>query len=343
MSVLENLTDFAAICIPSMSRQDELLTLLVVSGVFTLPSPEATAPELQLASEQHEARLADEYDGEAAAMVLLHEGQSTCSRPGTDITMHGRAHAPVGERVTRSVVELRVGPCHRRALVFGDRVWSRTAAGVRPSSPAAFESLPLDYRRCFGGSPERPSPSVAMAAEYNPAGCGLHDSDRDAVDRPLPNFEDPAALLMRPADRPRPAGFGPIARHWRPRRNYAGTYDQDWVEKRAPLWPKDVDERFFSAAPPGLLATPHLVGGEPIRIVGMSPHGDYVCFLPRVQLRARFALADRSIYRCMVLDAVHFDMDTETVRITWRASIVADPLAVRAVVVRELDPGDVAR
>ena len=39
MSALENLTPFAATCIPSLSRNDELLTLVVVAGRFLLPQP----------------------------------------------------------------------------------------------------------------------------------------------------------------------------------------------------------------------------------------------------------------------------------------------------------------
>ncbi|HEY0136370.1 MAG TPA: DUF2169 domain-containing protein [Nannocystis sp.] len=336
MSELENLTGFAATCLPSMLPDDRQLTLVVVSGRFVLPRPdgrEAPRP----CEEQGEVRLADEYAGEPDALLLLHEGQSAPTRSGTDLTMLGHAWAPGGKLATRSDVELQVGRCHKRALVFGDRVWCRTMAGVAPSRPAAFESIPLSYRRCFGGTPEQPSTSVAEAAEYNPVGLGLHESEREAIDRPVPNFEDPQSPLQRPTGRPRPAGFGPIARHWRPRRTYAGTYDQAWVEHRAPLWPRDLDERFFSAAPPGLFAVPHLQGGEPVRIAGMSPHGDHAFSLPRVRLRARFELADRSIRRDLVLDAVHFELDGSIFTMYWRTAIATDPLRVRAVVVRTLD------
>lgn len=334
-----NLTDLAATCLPSVSRNDQLLTLVVVSGRFALPRPGTPQDNLlRPCDEQGEVRLADEYEGDPSALLLLREGQSTYTRPGTDLTLHGHAWAPGGKTSSRGHIELHVGAWHRRALVFGDRVWRRTMTGVAPSPPAFFESLPLTYRRCFGGSPERPSRSVAEAAEHNPVGCGLHNGEREAIDRPLPNFEDPDALLERPTDSPRPAGFGPVARHWRPRRMYAGTYDQAWTERRLPLWPADVDDRFFSAAPPGLLATPHLVGGEQVRIAGMSPHGEYRFALPHMRLRARFELADRSLRSDLMLDAVEFDIEDATFTMCWRAYVVADPLTVRAVVVRNLEP-----
>lgn len=222
-------------------------------------------------------------------------------------------------------------------------MWSRTLGGVSPSRPARFESTPLTYPRCFGGSPERPSKAVAEAAEYNPVGCGLHNSDRDAVDRPLPNFEDPDALLHRPSDRPLPCGFGPVARHWRPRRLYGGTYDQAWAEQRIPLWPSDLNERFFSAAAPALLAVPHLNGGEPVHIVGMSPYGAYEFSLPRVHLQVRFEQQGKSTRKLMMLDAVQFEPDAFSFTMVWRAYVVADPLTVDAVVVRALEPWELDR
>lgn len=344
MSELENLTEFAATCIPSMSRSDQPLTLVVVSGRFELPRPGAPGDPVALPLEQQgEVRLADEYIGDPPALCLAYEGQSAYTRPGTDIYLRGHAWAPGGRATTRSRVELRVGPCHKRALVFGARVWSRTATGVGPSRPEPFESIPLTYRRCFGGSPERSSKTVAEAAEYNPVGCGLYNGERDALDRPMPNFEDPAAPLRRPDDRPLPCGFGPVARHWRPRRLHAGTYDQDWADRRVPLWPHDLDERFFSAAAPGLLAAPHLVGGELVRIAGVSPDGDHAFSLPSIHLRVRFELAARSIRKDMVLDAVELEPDRSMFTLSWRAAVAADPLSVRAVVVRALEPWERAR
>jgi len=344
MSALENLTDLAAACIPSMSRNDRLLTLVVISGRFSFPdarAPGDAAPRLM--AEQGEVRLADEYVGDPGALSLLYEGQSAYTRPGTDLYMHGRAWAPGGRATRQSVVELRVGPCSKRALVFGDRIWDRTITGVAASPPAAFESMPLNYLRCFGGSPARPSRTTAKAAEYNPVGCGLHDAQGDAIGRPLPNFEDPHAPLTRPGEQPRPCGFGPVARHWLPRRAHGGTYDASWAERRLPLWPKDFNEQFFSAAAPGLLAAPHLEGGELVQIVGMSPRGSYEFSLPRVPLRVRFALADRSVHRDPALDAIHFEPDSTSFTMYWRAAVAADPLSVRAVVVRTREPWEVLR
>lgn len=339
MSALDNLTPFTATCIPSMSRSDEALALLVVAGRFSLPQPGvplAAAPPLH--AEQLPVRLADEHVGDPATTSLLHEGQSAYVRPGTDIYLVGSAWTPAGRPAPHAMVALRVGPCQKAAVVFGERVWTPGFGGLSPTAPLPFTTLPLVYERSFGGTPPNPSRAVAELAEHNPLGRGLFERERDAIGQPLPNVEDPQALLGSLRDRPRPCGFGPLARHMRPRRDFAGTYDQAWVDQRIPLWPHDLDERFFIAAAPGLCAQPHLGGGEPVRIVGMSPDGAYEFMLPALRLRARFELALGVVRRSLVLDAISLEPDTSSFTLIWRTHIVADPLAVGRVVVRVLEP-----
>src|SRR5207302_3596070 len=49
----------------------------------------------------------------------------------------------------------------------------------------------------------------------------------------VPNVEYPKSLISW--KQPRPAGFGPIARDWVPRVEFAGTYDEKWEQERLPL------------------------------------------------------------------------------------------------------------
>ena len=86
----------------------------------------------------------------------------------------------------------------------------------------------------------------------------------------LPNVEDPDDLLRAPDGRPKPVGFGPIGRHWEPRVQYVGTYDDSWMAERLPLLPADFDERFHHAAPPDQILGGYVRGGEPVEIVGCS-------------------------------------------------------------------------
>lgn len=339
MAQLHNLTPFSATILPSLGFDDQQLIVVVVAGRFNMPLPfESSASEPAIAEEQRPVPLADEYRGKPGASSLLFESQGTHMRSGTDIYLVGHAWAPRGRPCVSSVVGLSVGPCQRGAVIFGERVWRESVMGASPSLPQPFTSIPLIYERCFGGCPEGASGSVALASEYNPVGRGLFARERDAIGEPLPNLEDPGALLTSITDRPRPAGFGPISRHWRPRRDHGGTYDRDWQQYRAPLWPKDVDPRLMNAAAPGLVAHPLLTGREPVRLIGMHPDGPIEFLLPRVALRVKFEFRRRLERCCMRLDGIRLEPDDRSFTLYWRASTVVEPnlFELDSVVVRHL-------
>jgi hypothetical protein len=344
MAQLDNLTPFAAVTLPSVGFDDRQLFVVVIAGRFIMPLPGRGAPtELAVAEEQRPVPLADEYWGEPGASSLRCEGQSAHIRPGTDVYLEGHAWAPGGRPCERSVVGLSVGRYQKGAVVLGERVWREGVMGASPSRPVPFISIPLVYERCFGGSPGGASGRVALASEHNPVGRGLFLRERDAIGQLLPNLEDPQAPLTSFADRPLPAGFGPVARHWRPRREYGGTYDDLWQQTRAPLWPKDVDPRLMNAAAPGLVARPLLVGGEPVQLVGVHPDGPIAFVLPRIALQAKLERRRSRERHRMRLDGVRLEPDDGSVTLYWRTSAVVepDPFELERIVVRQLESWEV--
>lgn len=349
MPLLENLTPFAAIDLISADRAGAEHLVVCVSGRFPLPPagrPREHAPAP--ADEQPPPPLLDEYWGEPGRSSLRIENQSTWFRPATDIYVTGHAHPPLGRRATSVVVRVQVGRVRRVALVLGDRLWHRGVTGrVAPTSPHSFHAMPLRYELAFGGVAAPGSDEAAPPAfePRNPVGRGLFASEDDAVGQPLPNIEDPDALLATLEDRPAPVGFGPVARSWMPRRALAGTYDARWIEERAPLWPEDLDERFFCAASPGLVASPWLRGGEQVVLEGLSPDGTIAFPLPSYRLVARCSFRDRSERRPLALDAVHLDLDEGELTLIWRAAFRAHRELAEHLrcVVRALEPWEDAR
>ena len=212
--------------------------------------------------------MAEEYIGEPGQSSIRRDGQSSYTKPATDIYVCGDACALNGQPVTGMNVNIRVGPCAADLRVQGDRVWLRAATlGVAPSDPMPFVTMPLVWERAYGGVATSSTEQRPAFEPRNPIGCGLETNPDDAIGKPVPNIEHPRQPLKRVTDRPQPVGVGPIARHWHPRVSYAGTYDEAWRRMRAPLWPHDFDERFFCSAPTYLQASPHLTGGE----VGPAP------------------------------------------------------------------------
>ncbi|NTX40939.1 DUF2169 domain-containing protein [Myxococcus sp. CA033] len=318
MPALENLTPFAATDFLSLTKEAEECLVLVVAGSFVLPPPgRALDAPLAVCEEQQQPATTDTYWGAPEKSSLRYESQSAYTRPGTDVLLHGLAWAPRGRKVTRTQVTVRVGALAKQATITGTRVWYRNLMGLSASDALPFESLPLRYEYAFGGT------TASGYEARNPVGRGFYATAKEALDKPLPSIEAPEALVRGWADRPPPRGFGPVARHWQPRLGWAGTYDAAWVEKRAPLWPRDFDERFFHAAPDGLRAATHLRGGEPVVLEGVSPDGPLAFPLPEHQLVARCIFAGRREKRRMVLDTVRLEPEERRLVLTWRATFPA--------------------
>ncbi len=336
MPSLENRSPFGASIDVSFDRDGRVCLVVVVAGRFDLPEPGRPGPTtLRLSEPQEPPPLQDVFFGDPASSSLRREGQSTYTRPGTDIHLLGRAWAPQGRRCTESMVALKVGPCALQARICGPRRYVRGPLSVEATGPEPWESLELRYEHSAGGPAE----------PRNPVGCGSYPGAREALDQPLPQIEDPRSATRTWTDRGTPIGFGPIARAWQPRLGFAGTYDQAWIERRAPRWPEDLDLRFFQAAPPALVATPHLRGGEPVQVVGCHPDGAWRFALPTHRLRARW-LFNRAPSQSteLRLDAVEVDTEAFVVTLIWRASVaLAGPVFDHQVTfLDEMQPGETA-
>ena len=250
MADFENDTPFGAHVMPSCDRDGRDVLLIVVAAHFELPAPGYEHSVLRLLHAQEPPPMADEYIGEPGRSSLRRDAQASYTKPATDIWICGDACAPQGRPVTEMHVGITVGSCDVNLRVYGDRAWERAAAdGARPSSPQPFVKMPLLWERAFGGVAASSTEEHPVYEPRNPIGCGLESDVDAAIGKAVPNLEDPRHLLQRIADRPRPMGVGPIARHWQPRVSRAGTYDDAWKRQRAPLWPHDFDERFFCSAP----------------------------------------------------------------------------------------------
>lgn len=313
MPALTNTTPYGVALEVSCDRHGRPCLLAVVAAAFHLPRVGVTAGgPLARCEEQAAPALQDEYYGEPARTSLRREGQSCHARPGTDIYLRGYAWAPGGRACREARLHLEVGGRSVEARLSGARRWQRGPLGVVASRPEPFERVALRYEACVGGSDE----------PRNPVGCGVHRDERRALDQELPQIEDPQQLLRTHAERPAPVGLGPIGRWWTPRVGFAGTYDDKWREERAPLWPLDLDNRFFHAAHPSLVARPHLGGGEAVRLIGGHPDGEWRFALPTLRLKATtyYANLTRDV-RDLRLDAVDVDTETRTLTLVLRTAI----------------------
>lgn len=331
MLQIVNLTPFTA----SLSVFPDLFGIetayAVVKATFGLVGDEEPRP----AKTQLPLFAADVYWATPVSSSLRAAGEFALLKPATDVLMTGRAVAPrEGTRIAD--VCLSVGPVTRTVRVLGDRRWERSGGRWQPSAPAVWERMPLRWELAFGGVAPPDAEGIQEHESRNPVGRGLLGRHQTPTDQPLPNLEDPAALIVSPEDRPKPAGFAPIAPTWMPRRAYAGTYDGRWTRQRAPYLPLDFDPRYFHVAPPELIAPGFLQGGEPVKLNGVSLGGPLVFDLPRCGLDVEFDFDGAKLPQSPQLETVLIEPDAGRFQMLWRCALAVDKklLKLRQITVR---------
>ena len=316
---LANKTEYTGGMVLLQDRDGRDLLVVIVKCAYFYNGSGDPIP----APEQVPVQMADSFYGNPGESSVRYESDLVPHKTGTDVVMLGNAYAP--KNVARELdVSVRVGPLYKVCRVFGNRRWGTSLGMLSISDPDPFDRMPLIYERAFGGMDlSSPDEKEHESEKRNPVGCGFmaSKSRRDAEQIPLPNIEDPRALIQTAQDRPQPAGFGFIGRHWQPRVTLAGTYDKKWMEERSPLLPLDFNERYFNGAHPDLIYGKYLQGGEPVEIVNASPGGPLRFFLPGK--KPGIEIVSTSLERIRlepVFDTLLLEPDQSRFVITWRAS-----------------------
>jgi hypothetical protein len=319
MFELQNRTLFVASLLPAMEVDGGDAVQVIIKGTWAL----LAGGRLERAGKQIPLVLADEYYGEPAVSSLRCASDLAPEKRGTDIVLSGSAHAPDGD-TTEVDVTLEAGPLRKTVRVFGDRRWSKSLFSASFSKPKPFDKMPLKYELAFGGTDQTHKKESQWAFEpRNPVGQGLiaNPSRDDFGEVPLPNLEDPSALMTRPQDRPTPTGFGFIAPNWEPRKKYAGTYDDVWLNSRCPLLPTDFDPRFYNAAHPDLINKEFFKGGEPVRVINASKNGTLEFKVPKMEVIVEFYIDGKATKQACNLDTVVIEPDAQRLQLTWRTKI----------------------
>ncbi len=199
-------------------------------------------------------------------------------KPRGEVLITGKCFAPRGTSRPASEVSFRVGDLRKSLNVFGDRFWKRTGGVNVISDPEPFKEIEISWKNAFGGE----------EFDKNPLGKGIAPvlSPEGQTIIPLPNIENPEHLIGSPADRPEPAGFGPLDLMWPQRFKKQGTYDEKWQRERWPHFPDDMNYEFFNTAPEDQFLSGVFTGDESIEIINMHPDIQVInSHLPRIRVR----------------------------------------------------------
>lgn len=315
-----NKTPFEVAIAPGMDKEGYDYAVVAVKGTFDIKHNE----DAQTVSEtQVPIKWASEYYGEPGKSSVKYEMDTCLTKKGTDVVLIGHAYAQ-GKPTKAVDVGIQAGSLRKILRVFGDRRWYKAVGFWRSTDPIPFDRMPLVYERAFGGVDDsHANPAKHSLEQRNPAGTGfaVSGSKERLEGLPLPNLEDPGALIESWNDKPTPAGLGFIGHGWLPRAKYAGTYDDRWREERCPLLPEDFDEFFFNGASPDLIASEYFQGGESIRMINVTPEGEFIFKLPRLDFDITVWIKGQEKNHHPNLDTVIIEPDEHRVILVWRATV----------------------
>lgn len=319
MWMVDNNTPFAAERAWVRDKNGAEIWLVAVKGTYLI-NPDGST---QLDDDQVQVCLAPKFRDDPNQTSLMYESDFIRTKSSTDVILQGHAYAPGGIPATELDVTLKLANINKTLRVIGDRVWQDSLFNIKLSSPQPFTKMPLTYERSFGGTDQiSENPKHHGWERRNPVGLGFATRVEHLIGKPAPNVEDPKSLISHWKHHPRPAGFGPIAGHWSPRVELAGTYDEKWEKDRLPLLPEDFDDRFYQCAPDDQQVPGFLKGGEPVELYNLTPGGFLRFQLPRETLgfRTTFSDNDIQVHRA-VLHTVILEPDVPRFFVVWHTSL----------------------
>lgn len=238
---------------------------------------------------------------------------------GTSVTAFGHVHGPPrGPYVV--AVRLCAGDRYVDLAVYGNRRWERMAwGGWMQSAPEPFDAIPLAWERAYGGTAhlepgflpgtEMPHPGGDMPHPANPDGLGFLFSEEHARGAPIPNIEDPAALMAAPLDQPTPVGVAPCP-------NQPALRPVPASESIDVVTALEHSLVMQHHAPGPLIFSSPLTAGTTIETYGIG--GTHLRFaLPASPIAVHLRRGTRAVPTRERIRSVHVDGDKRRVRITW--------------------------
>ncbi len=298
-------TPFAArsVLVTDARGRDQVLTVVKVAWSVPVGGSPVLADELGEISQL------PVFFEERAPSAIRVPSDLAPEKPGTEVLLVGHAKHPAAYPDARWVdvtlaVEGETTRLRKSLRVFGPRNWTKQPNGTwAPSTPAAYEETALRWEWAFGG-PGHPQ---------NPIGRGL-EASKNGGEEACHRIEVADATSLAPA------GFGPLAPHWEPRRSRGGSAPADDL---TPHPPADRDPRHYCSAPDDQWLASPLRGDETFVVTGVHAHQAWTFALPLLRPEVSWIVRGRAERAIPHLDTVLLDADAETVSLSWRATFPA--------------------
>jgi hypothetical protein len=199
---LENNTPFAARLLRLPRGEDSVHGTLLVKSTFDVSAAGRLTPS--------QAQM-PVLDAPFETDFGIFHGEGFIAKDGVDVCVLGsiQLEAPV----TETRISLHLQAKEWALQVFGDRRWRKRGDELVSSDPEPFTTMPLSYRRAYGGTTEHDYEVVTWAD--NPHGCGHYLTEEGALGGLLPNIEaDDGPRVAHWIDQPEVAGWAPYPMFW---------------------------------------------------------------------------------------------------------------------------------
>jgi hypothetical protein len=269
----------------------------------------------------------DEYVGKPGESAMRYGADFARYKQHCDVLFDACAHAPEGKPVNELVAAWKVGSLQKKIRVLGERTWYNSLGVLRTSESSYFVRQALHYGLAFGGTRSYQQGSQALSEAFlaNPNGIGWAGSKTsgDIEGQPAPCLEALDDPITSPRGKHKAAAFSAIGRHWAPRKDYAGTYDEAWRKNDFPFLPQDYNEQFNQCAPVDQqMGYPK--GGEPVILSNMMLGRPDVRFVlpPFDHMQVRALRTDYSSETLQaVVDTLYFEPEEKRFSAVWRVSL----------------------
>lgn len=136
----------------------------------------------------------------------------------------------------------------------------------------------------------------------------------------------------------KPAGFGAVSRTAPHRRKLAGTYDDEWIEKRHPYLPSDFDFSYWNCAPEDQqIEFPE--NHMQIHLKNMTKEGSWQIALPAHRAFVLLRMKEGAMFPIMLdIDTIVIEPELDQVLLTYKG-IIPTNLEIRVIEARfEVNP-----
>jgi len=330
-----NYTPFEPIRFESLDINDDPFQVVILRGTFDIVPNAPLRPTVA----QEPIVLTDEFYQEPNTSSVRFESDLAPYKPHSDVIINATAYAPGGKALSHWMAEVQVGKAQKRLLVTGPRYWKHHfVGGWKISDPEPCAEVPLKYEYAYGGQWQYEEESGVC--EENPVGAGY--VNKKYLDKsqpvPAPRVMAPNDPVMELGKSYKPAGLSVITKSWLPRRQYAGTYDDRWLNERHPYLPKDFDYAFYNGAHPDLIYNGYLKGDEAVVLQGLHPVHEILRFyLPNCEVLLFLWHAGGKTGMCKLnLDTLHLEVAANRAYLVWRGQFQAgetlNALEARAII-----------